>query len=45
MYKEEYLTRVEAKKREQQLKKWSIAKKKALISDNKELLIRLSKNH
>lgn len=42
-YFEQYLTRKEAEKREKQIKGWSIAKKKALIQGNKELLIKLSK--
>ena len=37
-------TRKEAELREQQIKKWSVAKKKALIAGNKELLINLSKS-
>lgn len=43
VYTEEYPTRKEAERREQQLKKWTFAKKKALIEGNKELLIHLSK--
>lgn len=43
VYYEQYRTRQEAEKREQQLKKWTVAKKKALIDGNKELLIQLSK--
>lgn len=40
---EQYLTREEAEKREKQIKGWSIAKKKALIQGDKELLVKLSK--
>jgi putative endonuclease len=43
VYTEQYKTRAEAEKREQQLKKWTFAKKKALVEGNKELLINLSK--
>ena len=43
VYKEQYSLKWQAEKREQQLKRWSIAKKKALISGDKELLIKLSK--
>ncbi|MEX0877788.1 MAG: GIY-YIG nuclease family protein [Candidatus Spechtbacterales bacterium] len=43
VYKEDYSKRYQAEKREQQLKKWSIAKKKALIDGNIELLRKLSK--
>lgn len=43
VYKEEYTNRFQAEQRELQLKKWSIAKKKALIAGDKELLIKLSK--
>ena len=42
-YTEEHPRRGVAERRELQLKKWSIAKKKALISGNKELLRQLSK--
>lgn len=44
IYSEEFETRKQAEIRETQLKKWSVAKKKALISGNKELLIKLSKS-
>jgi len=44
VYKEQYSSRWQAEKREQQIKKWSIAKKKALIAGDKELLKKLSKN-
>lgn len=44
VYSENFETRREAEKREIQLKKWSRAKKKALIDGNKELLIKLSKS-
>ena len=43
VYIEKYPMRTQAEKREKQLKKWSIAKKKALISKDKESLINLSK--
>jgi putative endonuclease len=43
VYYEEYKTRFEAERREQQLKRWTFAKKKALVEGNKELLIKLSK--
>ncbi len=43
LYYEEYPTRAEAERREIQLKKWSIAKKKALIEGNMTLLKQLSK--
>jgi predicted GIY-YIG superfamily endonuclease len=42
-YSEQYLTRREAERREQQLKRWTIAKKKALIAGELELLKQLSK--
>lgn len=44
VYTEKFKTRREAEKRENQLKKWSKAKKKALIEDNLELLKKLSKS-
>jgi putative endonuclease len=44
VYSEEYMTRKEAEVREKQLKKWTRAKKKALIDGNVELLIKLSKS-
>ena len=44
VYSEPYATRKEAEFRETQLKKWSVAKKKALIQGNLELLKELSKN-
>jgi len=44
VHKEGYKTRKEAEKRENQIKKWSRAKKKALIEDNIELLKKLSKS-
>ncbi len=40
-YSEEYLTRKEAMKREIQLKKWSKAKKEALVNGDRELLKKL----
>jgi len=42
VYKEKYKTRREAERREIQLKKWSRAKKRALIEGNLELLRKLS---
>jgi len=44
VHNEKHRTYREAEKREIQLKGWSIAKKKALISGNKELLVKLSKS-
>ncbi len=44
VYHEEYSTRLEAMKREKQLKGWSRAKKEALINNNKEQLKTLSKS-
>ena len=43
VYTESYPTRKEAEQRERQLKGWSVAKKKALIAGDKDLLIKLSK--
>lgn len=43
VYSENFTTRKQAELREKQLKKWSSAKKKALIDGNKPLLVRLSK--
>lgn len=43
MYKEIFLYRNQAIKREEQLKTWSIAKKKALIPGDIQLLQKLSK--
>lgn len=43
MYTEEFLSRGHAEQREQQLKKWSVAKKKALIAGNIDELQKLSK--
>ncbi len=45
IYREVYKTRIEAEKREKQLKGWSVAKKKALITGNISLLKKLSKTH
>lgn len=45
VYKENYLTRRLAEKREKQIKGWTIAKKKALVSGRKDLLVKLSKTH
>ncbi|MFC1790296.1 GIY-YIG nuclease family protein [Patescibacteria group bacterium] len=44
VYKEFYNNRKRAEKREAQVKRWSRAKKKALIDGNKNLLILLSKS-
>lgn len=41
VYQEEYATRLEAMRREKQLKKWTRAKKEALIKGDLELLKRL----
>ncbi len=41
VYSEEYLTRIEAMRREHQLKKWTKSKKEALISGNIDLLKKL----
>lgn len=43
IFSEQFNTRHEAERREKQIKGWSVAKKRALISGNKELLIQLSK--
>lgn len=43
VYTEHYKTRKDAERREKQLKGWSIAKKKALISGDIQLLKNLSK--
>ena len=44
IYTEKYNTRKEAGKRESQIKKWTKAKKKALIEGDIELLRKLSKS-
>jgi predicted GIY-YIG superfamily endonuclease len=44
VYKEEFLTRAEAMKREKQLKGWSHAKKDALITGDLMTLKKLSKS-
>ena len=44
VYSEKFHKRIDAEQREQQLKGWSRAKKEALISDNKNRLIKLSKS-
>lgn len=44
VYKEEYDTYQEAFRRERQLKKWTLAKKEALIAGNIEKLKELSKS-
>ncbi len=44
IYTEQYKTRLGASTRETQLKKWSFAKKKALIEGNLDLLKDLSRN-
>lgn len=43
VYREEYPTRLEAMRREAQIKKWSRAKKEALIAGNLDKLKDLSK--
>jgi len=43
VYTEIFLKRSEVKKREKQVKKWSVAKKRALILGDKQGLIALSK--
>ncbi len=45
VYKEEYPTRLEAMRREAQIKKWSRAKKEALIAGNLKKLKNLSKKN
>lgn len=45
VHSEMYKTYRGAEKRELQIKGWSFAKKKALISGDKDLLIKLSKSH
>jgi len=45
IYKEKYILRKTAEKREKQLKGWSVAKKKALIKGDIGLLKKLSKTH
>lgn len=44
VYSEDFETRKQAENREIQLKKWSAAKKKALIAGDRELLVQLSKS-
>jgi putative endonuclease len=44
VFSEEHKTRGSAEKREQQLKRWTVAKKKVLIAGNLELLKQLSKS-
>jgi len=43
VYKEKHVSRKNAEKREVQLKKWSVVKKKALIMGNLSMLKKLSK--
>ncbi len=45
MYREKCRNHAEAERRELQLKKWSVAKKNALIVGDKMLLRKLSKGH
>jgi len=45
VYKEDHPSKRSAERREQQLKGWSVAKKKALIDGDKNSLIELSKSH
>jgi len=44
VYTERYSRRGRAEKREQQIKKWSATKKRALVSGDKDLLSQLSKS-
>jgi len=44
VYYEEYKSADEAREREKQLKGWSSAKKSALIKNNKDMLISLSRS-
>jgi len=44
VYFEKHASRYRSEKREKQIKGWSVAKKKALITGNKQELIRLSKS-
>ena len=44
VHKEEFATLAYARRREKQLKGWSNTKKKALIDDNRTLLMQLSKS-
>jgi predicted GIY-YIG superfamily endonuclease len=44
VYQEQCRNRAEAERRELQLKKWSVAKKRALIAGGKTLLQKLSKS-
>jgi len=43
VYTEKFNKRVEAERREKQIKGWSVAKKKALIDNKRDELIKLSK--
>lgn len=43
IYTEVFDKRIQAEKREKQIKGWSVAKKKALIAGDKNLLVSLSK--
>ena len=45
VYTEQLSSRSSAERREVQLKKWSVAKKKALIAGDKMKLVKLSKGH
>ncbi|HMS22581.1 MAG TPA: GIY-YIG nuclease family protein [Candidatus Levybacteria bacterium] len=44
VFTEEHLTRKDAEKREKQIKGWTVAKKRALLEGNLELLKQLSKS-
>ncbi|MBI4160248.1 GIY-YIG nuclease family protein [Candidatus Wolfebacteria bacterium] len=44
VHTEKYFKFSDAESREKQIKGWSVAKKKALISGNKHLLLKLSKS-
>ncbi len=45
VYQEKLPSRNQTEKRESQIKRWSNAKKWALINNDKELLIKISKSH
>ncbi len=44
VYSEKFQNSKDAKLRERQLKGWSVAKKKALIANDNDLIVRLSKS-
>ncbi|MDD5068949.1 MAG: GIY-YIG nuclease family protein [Candidatus Pacebacteria bacterium] len=45
VYGEQHQDRSSAESREKQIKGWSVAKKKAIVENRKQDLIRLSKSH